>query len=179
MWKQAYRCLFSGMLLSFFCLLVASSASAAVGDMYSLQAFRPYLARQYNTRLGWQGYPVKLDDPHLFWYDRLSLKPLAELEFLSLQGRITTQTLKVNLPYQKIKDAALQEFAYFALESSHNQLNHELLQTMMRNKCQGQWQYKHLVVSLILDKKSTWLRISNQRSADVTGLRNLSLCLSP
>lgn len=175
MWKQAYRCLFSGMLLLFFAFNI-KPARAEVGALYSLQAFQPYLARQYNTRLGWQGYPVKIDDPHLFWYDRLSLKPLAEIEFSHSQGRILTQTLKMNIPSREIKDLLWQEFIYFGLESSRNQLTQELLQTMIRNRCQGQWQYKQFFISLILDKKSTWLRVSNQANTS-SHIQNLSVCL--
>ena len=72
-------------------------AQARVGAPYSLDSMRPYLERGYITRLGWEGWPISAEDPHLYLYNRQTLTRQAELEFGLQNNQIVSQTLKLSL----------------------------------------------------------------------------------
>ncbi len=150
----------------------ALPAQAAIGDRYSLQSFKPYLERGHNTRLGWQGQPVKIDDPHLYFYSRESLALLAEHEFLFSQGQIHTQTMKVYAAAKGLDARQWRELEYFALEASAGRLDTATLHALVEKNCQNQWQIGALTVTFINEPKTLWLRISNRQSADARPIQD-------
>ncbi|HEY9839937.1 MAG: hypothetical protein ACAI44_05295 [Candidatus Sericytochromatia bacterium] len=163
MFKPAYR-LF-GMLALFVCLLLQTSeARASVGAAYSVFGFRPYLERGYNTRLGWQGWPVTAADSHLYLYSADNLRMLSEMEYLYADGLIHTQLLKIYQPAGGLGDQEWNELEYFALEASGNRLGSAQLHGLVSKQCQGEWRQGPNFITLISERTATWLRISDHGS---------------
>lgn len=164
MLQTARSHLFGGVLFTFL-LLSQQPLWAAVGAKYSFQSFKPYLAREYNTLLGWQGQPVSLEDPHLYLHSGSSQRLLAELEFVQAGGLIRTQTLKLYPQQAQLQDVEFQEILYFALEASHHQLDQNQLKKLLNANCQGEWRLGTLFLTLMLERQAIWLRLSAQGSA--------------
>lgn len=161
MLKTASRLILGGLLF----FIGAVPARAGIGDAYDVFVFKPYLERGYNTRLGWQGWPVSAEDPHLYLYSADNLRLLTELEYLFANGRIHTQTFKLYLPKGQLGPAEWAELEYFALEASQNRISPLELHTLVQHACTGEWLMHGLHVSLIVETSATWLRISSQGGA--------------
>lgn len=141
-------------------------ARAQIGAPYSVIGFKPYLERGYNTRLGWQGWPVTAEDPHLYLYSQDNLRLLTEMEYLRANGLIQTQIFKVYQPAGQLGAQEWAELEYFALESSRNRVGSDELHAMVARDCKGEWRLADgLYLSLIPDTGATWLRVSSSGSA--------------
>ena len=117
-------------------------AQAKVGAPYSLKSLLPYLDRGYTTRLGWEGWPITAEDPHLYRYDPQTLVRQAELEFGVQQGLIVSQTLKLIVPEAEVGPRLLAELNSFVREASQNSLSVIDLKPLLAHHCVGQWRLK-------------------------------------
>jgi len=146
--------------------LLGFPAHAQIGAIYSLDSFKPYLERGYNTRIGWQGGPVHAEFPHLYLHSSESLKLLAELEFGHSNGRIHTQLIKLQQALKQISSQERQELLWFALEASGGKLQPSELQHLLETPCLGEWQVitpqQTLYVTFFTDQQSTYLRFSER-----------------
>lgn len=147
-------------------LLWCAPAFGAIGGEYSLLSFKPWLDRGYNTRMGWQGYPVSTADPHLYLHTRGSQALLSELEYLSSNGRIHTQIFKVYGPAGRLDAQHWRELEYFAFEAGGGSLDPQMLKSWVAHStCHGERRHGGFYMTLIVDPKATWLRISDHGSA--------------
>lgn len=151
-------------------------AQARVGAPYSLDSLRPYLERGYITRLGWEGWPITPEDPHLYLYNRQTLARQAELEFGLQNGQIVSQTLKLALSQAELDPFAQAEINSFLREASQSQLSINTIRPILERNCPGHWQLaKGWVVSYYRENRLLFLHVS-QGSA--TQAKALNQCQS-
>ncbi len=141
-------------------------ALARVGAPYSLESLRPYLERGYTTRLGWEGWPITTEDPHLYLYDRQSLVRRAELEFgLINNSQIVSQTLRLTLAPGELSPFAQAEINGFLREASHNQLSINDLKPIFAQDCPGQWRLRGTwALSYLREATDLYLKLSQEEA---------------
>lgn len=136
---------------------------AQIGQPYGFESFQPFLDRGYNTRLGWQGYPVNTQQPWLYLHAPHKRSLLAELEFGQHGGRIHTEVLKLYLaPGQGNTHS---EAIWFLSHASAARLSLREIEGLLQKNCPGEWRVpgtSPLFVSLLRDKDSLYLRVSQQ-----------------
>lgn len=142
-------------------------ASAQIGQPYGFESFQPFLDRGYNTRLGWQGRPVDTQQPRLYLHTPHKLSLLAELEFSQRGGLIHTEVLKLYLASDQSNTHP--EAIWFLSHASHARLGLRHIEGLLQKNCYGEWRVpgaSPLFVSLLRDKESLYLRLSQQGQAD-------------
>lgn len=151
---------------------------AELGQPYNLLSFQPYLERGYNTLLGWQGWPVSPDDPHLYRYTP-HWAPFAEVEFSHVGGQIQAQTLKLSQPKGKLTPQGQQELLWFALEASRRSLHPDQLNRLLNSPCEGIWQMGNYQLSFLMDHEAHYLKVAQASSSPSSVARPLSACQGP
>lgn len=155
-----------------------SPVRAEIGSPYSLLSFRPFLEKGYNTHLGWQGWPVSIEDPHLYRHAPRTHALLAEVEFgLDARNRIHTQILKWYQPLSELSEEARIHFVWFGLEASQQGISEAELRKLVESACQREFQVHReegsdLFVTLLGDSSASYLRISRRGNASAPDLNN-------
>ncbi|MBF2054899.1 MAG: hypothetical protein IGS03_15745 [Candidatus Sericytochromatia bacterium] len=156
-----------GVLVCLFVCFWSGEASARIGQSYGFESFQPFLDRGYNTRLGWQGRPVDTQQPRLYLHSAQKLSLLAELEFSQRGGLIHTEVLKLYLAPDQSNTHP--EAIWFLSHASHARLGLRQIEALLHKKCYGEWRVagaSPLFVSLLRDKESLYLRLSQQGQAN-------------
>jgi len=147
-------------------------ALSQLGTPFSMESFKPFLARRYNTLLGFQGRPVSLEDPHLYLYgsEGQAAQLVASVEF-GLNGKtIESALLKLNQPYDKLGYRETQELNWFLVIATRSQVTpqHVKMAFAKRQVCHGS-EFRldagpaHYL-TVYSDYQSTYIRVS-QRGA--------------
>jgi hypothetical protein len=141
-------------------------AWSKVGTSLSFETFRPFLARRYNTLLGWKGYPVTLVDPHLYLHDRKTLRLIASVEFQVSQMQIRGVIFKMDHPYQKLTFDEQQELNWFLVLASDSRVTpYHLKAAFERKQCQDVPVFRmglkpDLWLTVFSDYQTTFVKIS-------------------
>lgn len=101
---------------------------AQLDTPFSLDTFRPYLARNYNTLLGWQGQPVTLSDGHLYLYRPRTQIARVQLEFIWDSRRIHTEIFKAFTPWSAFDYDLKQELNWFLVYATQSRVTPDDLQ---------------------------------------------------
>lgn len=145
-------------------------AWSQVGTPFTMETLKPFLQRGYNTLLGWRGFPVTLEDPHLYLHDSHSRRLLASIEFGLQQQRVEQMVLKLTRAFAQLDYAEAQELNWFLVLSSNSRVTPRDVQAAFasQNKCPGTsfrlGQKPELWLTVFSDYQSTYVRVSRQGS---------------
>ncbi|PIQ23563.1 hypothetical protein COW36_13910 [bacterium (Candidatus Blackallbacteria) CG17_big_fil_post_rev_8_21_14_2_50_48_46] len=153
-----------------------SLAWSQVGTPFSMQSFKPFLERNYNTLLGWKGQPVSLDDPHLYLYESQTNRVVAEIEFGLTGQKIEQMLLKIPKAYEQFGFVEHQELRWFLVLASKAQITPADVKRafQFQKKCRTQ-EYRmglnpELYLTVLSDYQTTYLRVALKGAAQAPQL---------
>lgn len=153
-------------------------AWSQVGTPFTMESFKPFLKRGYNTLLGWRGQPVTLKDPHLYLHAPHTQHLLAAVEFGLQQQRVEYMILKITHAFARLDYAETQELKWFLLLSSNSRVTLQHVQAAFsaQKKCPGTLfrlgQTPELWLTVYSDYQSTYVRIAQTGPAEAPLLAN-------
>lgn len=147
-------------------------AMSQLGTPFSMETFKPFLARRYNTLLGWQGRPVSLEDPHLYLYgsEGKEAQLVASVEF-GLRGKnIESAVFKLHRPYAQLGFRESQELNWFLVLLTRSQVTpqdvkHAFAKAKACRSSEFQLAPGVGYLTVYSDYQSTYVRVSQRGSA--------------